>query len=74
MTNNWVLPQYSANNVGSFTDLHSAIYAAAAAAVRTRGGTTEPLDKYPIRKQKTPRRKKSRTKVTADLSKDNWRA
>ena len=52
MTNNQALPQHLANNVGSFTDLHTAIYAAAAALVRTTGGTTEPLSKHPIRIEK----------------------
>jgi hypothetical protein len=74
MTNNKALPQHLTNNVDSFMDLHTAIYAAATALVRTIGGTTEPLSKHPIRIEKTPRTKESRTKATADLSKDTGRA
>lgn len=49
---------------------HTAIYAAAAAVVRTIRDTSEPLSKHPIHKEKNTPYDKSRTKETADLGKD----
>jgi hypothetical protein len=62
-----------AKNVGSFTDLHTAIKAAAAAAVKTIRGTSERLSKHPIRKEKNTQQEISLIKATAYLSKDTGR-